>query len=54
MYTVTKKFGEKFLNCEVKKKFEGVSTEDIVEKHFNIEGHWGSLLKFNDEVIRSR
>ena len=53
IYTVTKEFGNKFLACEVRKKFEGVTPEDIVEKHTEIEGHWGLYLKFDGKLTRS-
>ena len=33
IYTVTSKFGQKYKKCEMKRKFEGVTPDDIVEKH---------------------
>ena len=37
----------------MKRKFEGVTPDDIVEKHVEIDGHWGLELRFDGEVVRT-
>lgn len=47
IYTVSESFGNKFQQCENKKKFKGLRPDDIIEKHTEIKGHWGFDLYFN-------
>ena len=47
VYTVTPAFGKKFMQCENKRKFDGVKIDDIVSKHSEIYGHWAYDLFIN-------
>lgn len=53
IYTVSESFGNKFQQCENKKKFKGLRPDDIIEKHTEIKGHWGFDLYFNQKKVKT-